>query len=175
MPSAQNRRTLAHAIVASAASCAWYSIPDHLQRRGPRAWATAAVLAASAAATVRIGTEDPPVPEPERDEAPRGGEAFPGRPEGSPAGQDGASDPDEVRTAKVAGTAKVADAAAIVVGALGPATATMVAQERLLHGLGERLGRRGVSHPHTRVGLVLGGVVGASASAELVQAFRRWA
>ncbi|MGO1510947.1 MAG: hypothetical protein ACTHW4_10295, partial [Actinomycetales bacterium] len=81
---------------------------------------------------------------------------------------DGAGTGEEGRSSRIeAALARLSPAAAIglVGGIVVLATAGTVAQERLLHRLGERLARRGVSYPHTHVGLALGAVVAVSSVA----------
>lgn len=51
----------------------------------------------------------------------------------------------------------------IMAAALAVSVGGTIVAERLIHRTGERLARRGVSRPHTRIGLALGALVALSA------------
>ena len=137
---------------------AWYALPDHVVSKRRRALAKLALLVPVA---VYGGLQ-------ERDSA---GEVLSGDGDGPAEG------PRAVRDGS-AGTSgvpvvpsprrKLARGILAGVLVLGTLTAATVAGERLIHKTGERLAKRGVSRPHTKIGAVLGAVVaitGAASSA----------
>ena len=170
---------VADAALNGAVVCVWYAMPDHLPGRGRRAAAKTFLLLVGALPSIRLTRRDdgpqfhvgqgaPPVGTARRGKPTAHEERTPGSDEEVTSADDGAGTGEEGRSSRIeAALARLSPAAAIglVGGIVVLATAGTVAQERLLHRLGERLARRGVSYPHTHVGLALGAVVAVSSVA----------
>ena len=156
------RLDAAEALVSAAVTFAWYALPDAVGTRRGRAVAKAGlmvpVLAIASAQATRATVEAAAHDEPSRaDDALARIRALTGTApvlDASTISADGETDgrlPSARQVALV--TAGVAALAGIAVGT--------VAAERGIYRFGERLGSRGVGHPHARIGVVAGALMGA--------------
>ncbi|MGB6021322.1 MAG: hypothetical protein WBG89_03235 [Ornithinimicrobium sp.] len=112
-------------------SCLWYALPDYVPSRKRRTAAKAVLLAAVAFYGARLGRE------------------VAAEEVGLGATEQGRSD--EGRS-----TVNPARQGLVLVLALVPLTIGAVVAERFIYRTTEGLANRGVSHPHTKVGLVMG-------------------
>ncbi|MGC5616083.1 hypothetical protein [Georgenia sp. Z1491] len=191
MFSADRLRNVANAAVTGVIVCAWYALPDHLPRRGERVPAKIGLLLGGLAlsAVLNRSSDGPEVHDEvaergsgrhedvtERDEDAGGvregaaavtfavgnGTTVPDTREDTATSGPAADDAPTSGLAGALGRLSPAAVVGVVGGVLALTTVATVMQERLLHRLGERLGRRGVSSPHTKVGLALGAVAALS-------------
>lgn len=137
------------ASVAGGVAAVWYALPDRVPHRRHRALIKVLLvtvgggLYAWSARTPASGSAD--------------ARRQDGQAERDPAGELAAKAP--AWWLRLGTGAQLGISAAVVALLVGGS----VVQERLIFRIGERLGRRGVSHPHTRIGLVLGALVALTA------------
>lgn len=112
-------------------SCLWYAMPDYVPSKNRRTAAKTVLLAAAVSYGARLGQEVA------TDEVELG------------AVKQGPSDGGRV-------TVDPAKQGLVLVLALVPLTIGAVVAERFIYRTAEGLAGRGVSHPHTKVGLVMG-------------------
>lgn len=187
MFSADRLGNVANAAVTGGIVCAWYAVPDHLPRRGERVPAKIGLLLGGLALSAVLNrTSDGPEVHDDvaehgpgrhdevaardgdaggvRDSAPAdtfavgNGTTVPDTHEETATSGPAAEDAPTSGLAGALGRLSPAAVVGVVGGVVALTTVATVLQERLLHRLGERLGRRGVSSPHTKVGLALGAV-----------------
>lgn len=169
MPSTSRRGHLAGAAITGLVAAAWYAMPDHLPRRSQRFPAKIALLAGGGAIYAWLA------PGGAREDREDGTVPLPGRTDTPPDDERATTDEEQevaTRLGATLGRLSPRGVAGIVVGGLSLTAATAVLQERLIHRFGERLGRRGVTLPHTRIGLVLGAVAALSGASTPERAAR---
>lgn len=143
----QSRRRQAG--VAGGVAAVWYALPDRVPQRRHRALLKGLLVTVVGGFYARSAGTPGSVTTDARSQD--------GREERDPTGELAAKAPAwwlRLGTGTQAGIA-----AAVVTSLVGGS----VVQERLIFRIGERLARRGVSHPHTRIGLTLGALVALAA------------
>lgn len=143
------------ALVTGAVTVLWYAMPDVVRSRAVRASLKAGLLAAGGAYAWRQVRADV-------DEAAGASDASPG-PLSDELEQVRALtarppvlDADVLGLDDAAPTARARWFPVVALGAVAGVVGGTVAVERAIHRFGERLGQRGVTAPHTRIGAVAG-------------------
>lgn len=156
--------------VAGVVACIWYALPDYVLSKRRRALVKTVLLASAGLYGAWMGRKMPI-----EDSGDAGGsQVAPGLPgeslRGYAAPAQGQAAPDRTRQPDARTDAwwlrlRPGTQLVVVAGAITVLTAGSIAAERTIYGVGERLARRGVSRPHTRVGLVLGALAPLAAVA----------
>ena len=144
-------------------ACIWYSLPDYVPSKRRRTLIKAVLLVPAGVYGARLGREGIA----DGSEDAQHGSVVPGLPCDNVRGDQ----PAQSQPARHRGSHPAAQADAwwdrvppgaqlgIVVGMITVLTAGSIAAERAIYRIGEELARRGVSRPHTKLGLVLGALV----------------